>query len=130
MATAPPSILPTSYRPDIVIFNAEKLEICLLELTCPFNSAEHLQAARDRKSNKMEYQQLISELDCLGYVGQYFTTEIGCLGHYLPDSIRALKAVIQQSTAVCRVILDKAAQQAINASQRIFMAYDCDEWNT
>ena len=42
-------------------------------------------------------------------------------------SIRALKAVIPQYTAVCRAILDKAAQQAINASQRIFIASDCDE---
>jgi len=60
LATIPPSILTTSYWPDIVIFNAEKRDIRLLELTCPFNSAEHLQAAQERKTGKVEYQ-LISE---------------------------------------------------------------------
>ena len=127
LATIPPSILTTSYRPDIVIFNVERYEICLLELTCPFNSAEHLQAAREQKSSKIEYQLLISELDRLGYASQYFTIKIGCLGHYLSESIRALQAAIQQSTAVLSSCI---AQQAISSSQRIFLARDCDNWNT
>jgi len=42
LATIPPSVLTTLYRPDIVIFNAERRDIRLLELTCPFNSTEHL----------------------------------------------------------------------------------------
>jgi len=129
LATIPPSIPTTSYRPDIVIFNADRLEICLIELTCPFNSAEHLQAARERKSGKIEYQLLLSELDCLGHVSQYFTIEIGCLGHYLSESTRALQAAIHQLTAVCRAVLDKATQQAFSSSQRIFLACDCDIWN-
>ena len=72
---------------DMVIFNAERHDIRLLELTCLFNSTEHLQAARERKSSKMEYQLLISELDHLGFACQYVTVEIGCLGHYLPETI-------------------------------------------
>jgi len=103
LTTIPPSILTTSYRPDIVIFIAERHDIHLLELTCPFNSMEHLQAAWERKSSKMEYHLLISELDRLGFACQYVTVEIGCLGHYLPETIRALqKKTIQHSTAVCR----------------------------
>jgi len=89
LATIPPSILTTSYRPDIVIFNAERRDIIrVLELTCPFNSLEHLQAA-----------------------------------------IKALQKTIQQSTAACHAILDKAAQKAIDSSQRIFLARDCVDWN-
>ena len=83
LATSPPYVLPTTYRPDIVLHNAQRGEIQLLELTCPFNSTEHLQAARNRKINKGEYQLLLSELDRLGYICQYLTIEIGCLGYYL-----------------------------------------------
>jgi len=68
LATIAPSSLTTLYRPDIAIFNSEKRDIRLLELTCPFNSAEHLQAAQEQKTGKVEYQLLISELDCLGYI--------------------------------------------------------------
>ena len=117
------------YRPDIVIYNAQGHEIRLLELTCPFNSTEHLQAARERKSNKVEYQLLLSELDRLGYISQYLTIEIGCLGHYLSDSIRALQATTGQSTRTCRSILDNAAQKAISCSQQIFLARNCIDWN-
>ena len=98
LATIPPSVLPTTYRPDIVLHNAQRCEIQLLELTCPFNSTEQLQAAHDRKVNKGEYQLLLSELDRLGYICQYLTIEIGCLGHqYLSDSIKALQSVTKQS---------------------------------
>jgi len=77
----------------------------------------------------MEYQLLISELDRLGFACQYVTIEIGCLGHYLPETIRALQKTIQQSTAVCCAILDKAAQKAIDCSQRSFLARECVDWN-
>ena len=76
-----------------------------------------------------KYQLLTSELDRLGFASQHITVEIGFLGHYLPESIRALQATIQQSTAVCRSILDKAARIAIKSSQRIFLTRDCVDWN-
>ena len=96
---------------------------------CPFNSTEHLQAAHDRKINNGEYQLLLSELDRLGYICQYLTIEIGCLGHYLSDSIKALQSVTQQSAKTCRNMLDAAAQKAISCPQRIFYARNCVEWN-
>jgi len=34
LANIPPSILTTSYQPEIIIFNAERCDIRLLELTC------------------------------------------------------------------------------------------------
>ena len=59
-----------------MIYNAQRREIQLLELTCSFNSTEHLQAARERKSNKVEYQLLLSELDHLGYISQYWLLKL------------------------------------------------------
>ena len=92
-------------------------------------STEHLQAAHGRKINKGEYQLLLSKLDRLGYICQYLTIEIDCLGHYLSDSIKALQSVTQQSAKTCRNMLDAAAQKAISCSQRIIYARNCVEWN-
>jgi len=39
--------------------------ILLFELTCPLDSAHHLEQARYRKQNKVEYHQILSELDRL-----------------------------------------------------------------
>ena len=116
LATIPPSIIPISYCPNIVIYNEQHHKIQLLELTCPFNTTEHLQAARERKSSKPEYQLLISELNHLGYGTLYLTIEIGCLGHFLTPSIRALQAAIEQPVAACKSILSRAAQKSISSS--------------
>ena len=60
------SLLITSYRPDVVIYNATRNLVVLLELTCPLDSIHHLESARDRKQSKEEYLQLSSEFDRLG----------------------------------------------------------------
>ena len=44
----------TPYRPDIVLYNEGNNSIALLELTCPLDSVEHLNFARDRKQEKRE----------------------------------------------------------------------------
>ena len=64
--TVPISLMVTSYHPDIVIYHVTSNFIALLELTCPLDSNQHLEAARDRKQSKQEYLQILSELDRLG----------------------------------------------------------------
>ena len=54
-------------------------KIKLLELTCPFKTTRHLQAAHEHKPTKPEYQLLLSELDRLGYSTLYSTIEIARL---------------------------------------------------
>ena len=86
-ATIPPSLLITSYRPDIVFYNESSNSVALLELTCLLDSIEHLKSARDQKQGKREYQELQSEFDCHGIPCCYDTIEISVLGHYLPVSL-------------------------------------------
>jgi len=73
------------------LYNAESKTVSLLELTCPFNSRADLFAARERKQEKPEYQQIVAELDHLGFVSHYYTIKIGCLGHYLKKTVRNFK---------------------------------------
>ena len=56
--TIPTDLLITSYRLDIVIHNTQVPSVTLLELTCPLDSGQHIQAAHDRKQDKVEYLQL------------------------------------------------------------------------
>jgi len=61
--------------------------------------------------------------------------EVSVLGHYLPDSVNALKDVpsfmdehLLLSKASVRVALNKMAGASISASQRIFFGRNSKEW--
>ena len=130
--TIPPSLLITSYHPD-VIYNATRSLVVLLELTCPLDSIHHLESARDRKQSKEEYLQLSSEFDHLGVPCFYDTVELSVLGHYLQSSLSSLynmMSFVQQpiSKSQRRKIFDEAAGLSISASRRIFLARNCSEW--
>ena len=136
LATIPPAVLVTSYRPDLVFYNAITNSIALLEFTCPLDSEHHLEAARSRKQGKVEYQQLLAEFDRLHISNYYETLEISVLGHYHLSSIQNLRNllhfvhqdVLVSKTAV-RKLLDLVAQKCITGSQRIFLARDSSEWH-
>ena len=119
----------------------------IIELTCPLDSRQHLESAHCRKQQKPEYLQLLSELDRLNIANHYSTVEVSIdykeyiiyevsvLGHYLPDSVNALKDVvffIDQdllfSKASVRAVLNEMAGASISASQRIFFGRNCKEW--
>ena len=134
-ATIPPSLLITSYRPDVVIHNRRSNSIAILELTCPLDSVHHLEAARDRKLGKEDYHLLLSELHCLDIVSFYDTIEMSVLGHYLPTSLSAFRNCVNfiqndftMPKSHCKKIFDLAAAVSISSSRRIFMAKDCQEW--
>ena len=72
-STIPPSLIITSYCPDLVIYNQEINSLVMLELTCLFDPTGHLEAARDRKQGKTEYLEIVSELQRLGVDSLYET---------------------------------------------------------
>jgi len=61
----PTTIIVTAYRPDIVVFNTGTSAVAMLELTCPLDSSHHLETARFHKQSKVEYHQILAELDRL-----------------------------------------------------------------
>ena len=62
--------------------------MALLKLTCPLDSDHHLELARSCKQNKVEYQQLSAELDCLDFPNFYETLKVSVLGHYQCFSVK------------------------------------------
>jgi len=70
---------------DIVIYNVTSNSVALIELTCPLDSTQHLEAARDCKQSKYEHLQILSELDRLDVPSIYDTVELSVLATiYLP----------------------------------------------
>ena len=118
-----------------MIFNSQFPSITLLELTCPLDSAEHIQTAQKRKQNKVEYLQLLAEFDCLNIPNYYETIEITVLGHYQLSTIKNLLNLLKfvhpelsTSKSSIKKCLDDAASASMLASRRIFLARDCKEW--
>ena len=125
--TIPIDLLITSYPPDIVIYNSQSPTITLLELTCPLDSAQHIQAAQNRKQNKVEHLQLLAEFDCRNCPNYYKTFEISVLGHYQLSTIKNLLNLlnfvhpeVSTSKSTIKKCLDDAASASIMASRRIF----------
>ena len=110
--------------------------VTLLELTCPLDSGQHIQAARDRKQNKVEYLQLLAELDRLNISNYYETIEITVLGHCHLSTIKNMLNLIiyvypevEPSRFSIKGHQDAAASACMLASRRIFLSKDCREWN-
>jgi len=99
----------------------------ITELTCPLDSIQHIESARNRKLFKPEYVQLLAELDCLNISHCYRTVEISVVGHFQPSSISTIKDVVNFTQQVlpfskgnARELLNGMANPSISASQRIF----------
>jgi len=88
LATIPTTVMVTPYRPDIVIYNTINSSLLLFELTCPLDSNHHLSQAWSHKQSKVEYQQILAELDRLGISNYYEIIEISVLDHYQQFSIK------------------------------------------
>ena len=129
------NVIVTPFRPDIIIHNTIISSKLLFKLTCPLDSAHHLEQARYRKQNKVEYHQILSQLDQLNVTNFYETLEISVLGHYHQFSVTNTYNVlhfidkdINITKSSVRKKLDDASRVCIAESQRIFMAKDCREW--
>jgi len=131
-ATIPPEMMLTSYCPDLVFYNTATNSIALLEFTCPLDSMHHLESARSCKQNKLEYQQLLADLDCLNIMNE--TLEISVLGHYHPFCKLIELSLICSPGFVsvknsCKENFGFCLAEVYNGIlEDNFMARDCCEW--
>ena len=85
--------------------------------------------------DKIEYHQILSELDQLDITNYYEILEISVLGHChqysVTNTYNALRFVDQDlsiTKSSVRQLLDDISKVCVAASQRIVMARDCREW--
>ena len=96
--------------PEIVIFDTKCPSICLLELTCPLDSPQHIQAARDKKQSKIEYLQLLAKFDHLK-IRHYIMIQLKfqCQPPTVKNLLKLLAFAIPELSSVIKDWLDYAA---------------------
>ena len=75
--------IPTTKKPDLVIWSEEEKELHLVELTVPHE--DNIKAAHERKENR--YEALVEECEEAGWKATHFPVEIGCRG-FIATSVR------------------------------------------
>ena len=75
--------VPTSQRPDLIIWEKDLMRVHIIELTVPHE--DNIEAAHERKQRR--YEGLVEELEAAGWQVEYFPVEVGCRG-FVGTSIR------------------------------------------
>ena len=129
-SSSPPSTIPTNLsstlsRPDLVLVSNDS--ICLFELTVPTNTQQHLLAARARKEDR--YSSLQYDLQLSGLTVNLVPIEIGCLGHFLPETIAQMATACEVPKKTIRSLFEQAARIAVSCSYRIFNSRASPGWD-
>ena len=129
-SSSPPSTIPTNLsstlsRPDLVLVSNDS--ICLFELTVPTNTQQHLLAARARKEDR--YSSLQYDLQLSGLTVNLVPIEIGCLGHFLSETIAQMATACEVPKKTIRSLFEQAARIAVSCSYRIFNSRASPGWD-
>ena len=111
----PSLLMVTPYRPDIVLYSEMNCTVALFELTCPLDSFQHLESARDHKPSKEEYLQILSKLDQLSI--WYYWDQ--CSGTLFTIFVVSIVSMFSRSISKsqCRKILNYTAGISISSSR-------------
>ena len=102
--------IPTTKKPDLVIWSEEEKEVHLVELTVPHE--DNISSAHERKENR--YEALVGECEEAGWKTMHFPVEVGCRG-YIATSITKWMRVAGLCTKK-RNVLTKALQETVEKS--------------
>lgn len=75
--------IPSTKKPDLVIWNEEEKEVHLVELTVPHE--DNISTAHERKEDR--YEALVEECEEAGWKATHFPVEVGCRG-FIAMSVR------------------------------------------
>ena len=88
--------------------------IALLELSVVTNTEHHPLAARDRKEDR--YGSLLTDPQQAGFSVNLVTIEVGCLGHFMPQTVSKLSDAChlpKRRILTIRCILQPASRQLV-----------------
>ena len=101
--------------------------ISLFELTVPTNTQQHLLAARARKEDR--YSSLQYDLQLSGLTVNLVPIEIGCLGHFLSETIAQMATACEVPKKTIRSLFEQEAHIAVSCSYRIFNSRASPGWD-
>ena len=125
LVLSPPNFLPPLADLTWSWFQS-KDSIYLFELTIPTNTQQHLLATRAWKEDR--YGSLSYDLQRTGLVVDLISIEIGCLGHFMPETLAQVATACCVSKITVRSLFEQTAHIAISCSYRIFNSRVSLEW--
>ena len=115
--------IPTSKRPDLVVWCAEVKQVHLIELTVPHE--DNIQDAHERKEAR--YEELVKECEEADWHADYFPVEVGCRGFIAP-SLKKWMNVAGLSLRKGNVIMRLLQETVEKASHWIWLKRDDGTW--
>ena len=82
-------------------------------MTVPTYTQQHLLAARAWKEDR--YGSLPYDLQCTGLVVDLISIEIGCLGHFMPETLAQVATASCVSKETVRSLFEQVARIAISS---------------
>ena len=82
-----------------------------------------------RAWNEDRYGSLLYDLQHTGLVVDLITIEIGCLGHFMPETLAHVATACCVLKKTVRSLFEQASRIAISCSYRIFNARASPEWD-
>ena len=108
----PPEILPTSLRPDLVLWSTTQKVVFIIEITVPWEAA--VGEAYERK--RLKYADIAAEAEKRGWRAQVLPVEVGCRGFVATSTTKLLKRLGVRGQAFRRAI--KSLSEAAERSSR------------
>ena len=124
----PQEIIVTNQRPDVVAVNAEKRNVIIFELTCPFDS--NVDTAHEYKMNK--YAALVNDLNNSGFVVDLFCVEVTVRGQITKANRARIKSFVLKTTGQRRNVsvdlICRLSRASLLSSFSIFCARNEANW--
>ena len=120
----PPTIVPTSQRPDVVLWSARTKTVIMVELTCP--AEENFTKAHKRKMDR--YTDLVEQIRIAGWTPVLRTVEAGARGfvsNRFQKIFRKLGFTSKEATGACKEISSITAR----CSYGIYLMRKTATWN-
>ena len=115
--------IPTSKKPDLVIWCEMEKKVHLVELTVPHE--DNISAANERKDKR--YDALVSECEEAGWRATHFPVEIGCRG-FVATSVRRWMRVAGIGVKKGKVMTKALQETAEKASHWIWLKRNDNSW--
>ena len=115
--------IPTSKKPDLVVWCEEKQEVHLMELTVPHE--DNISAAHERKEKR--YEALVEECEEAGWKALLFAVEVGCRG-FIGESARKWMKVAGLGKKQESTMMKELQETVEKASHWIWLKRDDNSW--
>ena len=116
--------IPTTKKPDLVIWSEEEKEVHLVELTVPHE--DNIGAAHERKEER--YETLVEGCEEAGWKATHFPVEVGCRG-FIATSVRRWMRVAGIGPKKGSAMTKALQETAEKASHWIWLKREDTSWN-